>query len=410
MIADHLWKTRCVVLDAGMSPKYIGGITRGRTGLVVDKALPQHRDKLLAGDLKGVPVLELTAIPVDVGTLRVVGTFIRENGLQTVVGLGGGSVLDAVKLAALFTSDPSLPIFAERHAKRSGLLVLPPVTATKERPKTILMPSTVGTGAEVSGVACLDTAVGRRLIVSRHLAGDTAMLDAGHLATLPTALVFEGLLEAFLRVAGTMIGSTANIFDDDGYTLIQRIIRLGQRLLKGESLELRLAAGRLSMETHTGWALMGRNPYGAKHWYVANELAYVTGARKMTATASVIGPIWREIASGGAAWGDKARLDELWSVVRDVEPSLDRSPGDGIDELMWRWGIARLSTISKDAEARTADASILNWGGALPMLRGIDSVQVQHVLAEAAATVEAAATAQDLPSPVGQLRVAGERG
>ncbi len=409
MIADHLWKTRCVVLDAGMSSKYVGGITRGRTGLVVDKALPQHRDKLLAGDLKGVPVLELTARPVDVGTLRVVGTFIRENGLQTVVGLGGGSVLDAVKLAALFTADPSLPIFAERHAKRSGLLVLPPVTTTKERPKTILMPSTVGTGAEVSGVACLDTAVGRRLIVSRRLAGDTAMLDAGHLATLPTALVFEGLLEAFLRVAGTMIGSTANMFDDDGYSLIQRILRLSQRLLRGDSLELRLAAARLSMETHTGWALMGRNPYGAKHWYVANELAYVTGERKMAATASVIGPIWREIANGAAAWGDKARLHELWSVVRDVEPSLDPSPGEGIDELMSRWGIAGLGAISKDTEERTADATVQNWGGALPMLRGIDAVQVQHVLAGAAVTVGLAATTQILPSPVGQLRVAGER-
>lgn len=410
MIADHLWKTRCVVLGAGMSPKYIGGITRGRTGLVVDKALPQHRDKLLAGDLKGVPVLELTARPVDVGTLRVVGTFIRENGLQTVVGLGGGSVLDAVKLAALFTADSSLPIFAERHAKRSGLLVLPPVTTTKERPKTILMPSTVGTGAEVSGVACLDTAVGRRLIVSRRLAGDTAMLDAGHLATLPTAMVFEGLLEAFLRVAGTMIGSTANMFDDDGYSLIQRIIRLSQRLLRGDSPELRLAGGRLSMETHTGWALMGRNPYGAKHWYVANELAYVTGERKMAATASVIGPIWREIASGAAAWGDKARLHELWTVVRDVEPSLDPSPGDGIDELMSRWGIAGLGAISKDMELRTADATVQNWGGALPMLRGIDAVQVQHVLAGAAAATRTAAAAQILPSPVGQLRVAGERG
>ena len=162
------------------------------------------------------------------GTLREVGSFIRENGLQTVAGLGGGSVLDAVKLAALFTADPGLTIFAERHAKRSGLLVLPPITNPKDRPKTILMPSTVGTGAEVSAVACLDTAVGRRLIVSRHLAGDVAVLDAGHLATLPKHLVFEGLLEALLRVAGTMIGSQDSIFDDDGYVLIQRIVRLGR--------------------------------------------------------------------------------------------------------------------------------------------------------------------------------------
>ena len=51
---------------------------------------------------------------------------------------------------------------------------------------------------------------------------------------------------------------------------------------------------------------MGRDPYGAKHWYLASELAYVTGARKMTATASVIGPVWEEIGKGASAWGDAA--------------------------------------------------------------------------------------------------------
>ncbi|WP_232481412.1 daptide-type RiPP biosynthesis dehydogenase [Arthrobacter sp. YN] len=404
MIADHIWRTRCVILDDGTAAEYIGGLTRGRTGLVVDSHLAGHRDKLLAGHLNGAPVLELDATPVTVETVRAVGSFIRENGLQTVAGLGGGSVLDAVKLAALFTADPGLAIFAERHAKRSGLLVLPPVTNPKERPKTILMPSTVGTGAEVSAVACLDTAVGRRLIVSRHLTGDAALLDAGHFATLPKQLVYEGLLEAFLRVAGTMIGSHHSIFDDDGHALIQRIVRLGQQLSCKDAPELRLAAARLSMETHTGWALMGRNPYGAKHWYVANELSYVTGARKMTATASVIGPIWREIGEGAAGWGDSTRLKHLWNMVTATEPSLDPDPGRGIDELMWQWGITGLPSITEEILVRTTDASIRNWGGGLPMLRGIDAAQIQHVLNAAAGGPHI------LPGPTGNLREAGERG
>lgn len=384
MIADHGWRTRCIIIDDGTSPKYVGGLTRGRTGLVVDSALTVHRDKLLAGDLKGVPVLELSAASVTVETLRNVGSFIRENGLQTIVGLGGGSILDAVKLAALFTADPGLTVFAERHAKRSGLLVLPPITNPKDRPKTILMPSTVGTGAEVSAVACLDTAVGRRLIAARHLAGEVAMLDAGHLATLPRHLVFEGLLEAFLRVAGTMIGSRQSIFDDDGHALIQRIVRLGQLLTVHDAPELRLTAARLSTETHLGWALMGRNPYGARHWYLANELAYVSGARKMTATASVIGPVWEEITNGAAAWGDRRRLQQLWSVVTNEVPGLTVNPALGINELMSLWGIAGLKTITEETLVRTTDAAIRNWGGPLPMLRGIDAAQVQHVLTAAA--------------------------
>ncbi|WP_284978094.1 daptide-type RiPP biosynthesis dehydogenase [Arthrobacter sp. fls2-241-R2A-200] len=380
MIADRTWNTRCVILDHGVSAKYVGALTRGRTGLVVDNALPEHRDRLLAGGLKGVPVLGLDAMPVTRETLRTVGHFLHENGLQTVVGLGGGSVLDAVKLAAVFTADPTLADLAEVHAKRSGLLVLPAIRNNEERPKTVLLPSTVGTGAEVSGVACLDTAVGRRLIASPHLSGDVAVLDGGHLATLPRHLVLEGLLEAFLRVAGTLTGSSANRFDDDAYSLMQRIIRLGLRLAHVDAPEMRLAAARLSMETHTGWSLTGRNPYGAKHWYVANELAYVTGVRKMTATATVIGPIWEEIVNGTAAWGDRGRLDELWAAVREVEPTLASNPASGINELRRHWGIAKLPTLREETLMQTSDAAIQSWGGVLPMLRGIDVAQIQHVL------------------------------
>jgi NADP-dependent alcohol dehydrogenase len=404
MIADRTWNTRCVVLDPGMAPNYIGELTRGRTGLVVDNALAGQRDALLAGDLKGAPTLELNATPVNVETLRLVGSFIRKHGLQSVVGLGGGSVMDAVKLAALFTADPSLTIFVERHAKRSGLIVLPPVAYPNERPRTVLMPSTEGTGAEVSAVACLDTAVGRRLIASRHLSGDVAVLDADNLATLPTRLLFEGLLEAFLRVAGTMVGSSSSMFDDDGHSLLARIVRLGNRVTREDSPELRLTAAHLSMETHTGWALIGRDPYGAKHWYVANELAHVTGARKMTATASVIGPIWEEIANGIAAWGDRGRLLKLWSAVLGADPSLDPNPAKGINQLMWRWGIAGLEVIGEHALMKTSEAALQNWSGGLPMLRGLDAVQIQHVLSKAGLEQ------QILPGPVGELRAARERG
>ncbi|MHC6222372.1 daptide-type RiPP biosynthesis dehydogenase [Arthrobacter sp. MMS24-S77] len=363
-----------------MPANYLGTLIRGRTGLVVDSALTGHRDRLLDGDLKEAPVLELGAGPVSFATLTVVADFMRAHGLETVVALGGGSVLDAVKLSALFSSDPCFAEFAARHAKRSGLIVLPFGTEPKARPRTVLMPSTVGTGAEVSAVACLDTDVGRHLIASPHLSGDLAVLDVAHFATLPRHLVFEGLLEAFLRVAGTMIGSSRSIFDDDALSLLARIVRLGHRLRHEDSAELRLAAARLSIETHTGWSLIARNPYGAKHWYVANELAYLTGERKMTATATVIGPIWDEIESGGTAWGSPRRLSELWSAVADVDPSLGRSAASGIRELLQRWGVQGRDDLGEQTAVKTANLAVSHWGGALPMLRGIDPAQIQHIL------------------------------
>lgn len=384
MIADRTWKTRCVILGEGMSSKYVGSLTRGRVGLVADAALVAHQCTLLDGDLRGVAVMPLDAVPVSVGTLRDVVGFIQEHRLDTVVAMGGGSILDAVKLAAMFSADPSLAIFVERHAKRSGLLVLPPVPFSSKRLKTVLLPSTVGTGAEASGVACLDTAVGRRLLASPQLAGDVAVLDAGHLATLPRGLVLEGLLEAFLRVAGTMAGSTASMFDDDGHHLLSRIVRLGEQLGRDDSLESRLLAARLSMETHTGWSLTGRNPYGAKHWYVANELAYLTGARKMAATAPLIAPIWEEIERGNALWGDAGRLRMLWSAANSEEV-FDARPSTGIAELIQKWDIPKLRGVDEAILKDAAAASVRHWGGALPMLRGISSLQIQHVLRTAVA-------------------------
>ncbi|WP_347108490.1 daptide-type RiPP biosynthesis dehydogenase [Paenarthrobacter sp. S56] len=416
MIADRTWKTRCVILGGGMTAKYVGSLTRGRVGLVADAALEGHRNRLLGGDLKGVPVMNLTASPVTVRTLRDVVGFAQVHRLDTLVGLGGGSVLDAVKLGALFAADPALAIFVERNARRSGLLVLPPLPHSKRRPRTVLIPTTVGTGAEVSAVACLDTAVGRRLLASAQLAGDVAVLDPGHLATLPQALVLEGLLEAFLRVAGTMAGSTPNAFDGDGHQLLARIVSVGERIRIDDSGCARLAAARLSMETHTGWSLVGRNPYGAKHWYVANELAYLTGARKMTATASVIAQVWEEIVNGNAAWGDSRRLNRLWSEARREAPGLDPDPAKGIAELMSRWGIPQLKGVSHQTIGSAAAAAIRNWGGVLPMLRGLSAFQVQHVLraaeapaaeapaAEAPAAEAPAVEAPGLPAPTAQGR------
>jgi len=389
MIADRTWKTRCVILHPGMAAKYVGSLGRGRVGLVTDSSLGTHRDRLLDGDLKGVQVLGLDAAPVNMRTVRAVAEFIHQHRLDTLVGLGGGSVLDAVKLGAMFFADPSLAIFVERNANRSGLLVLPPVPPSSKRPKTVLLPTTVGTSAEVSAVACLDTAVGRRLLASPQLAGDVAVLDAGHLATLPQGLVLEGLLEAFLRVAGTMIGSGASMFDNDSYHLMARIVRLGEEVRRHDSPETRLAAARLSMETHTGWSLIGRNPYGARHWYVANELAYLTGTRKMTATASLIASVWEEIGNGNVAWGDASTLNKLWFEATLGLPHLHPDPSQGVAQLIEEWGIPRLTGCSEETVRDAAAASLRNWGGVLPMLKGLSLGDVLHVLRRA--------TRHDLP-------------
>ena len=79
-----------------------------------------------------------------------------------------------------------------------------------------------------------------------------------------------------------------------------------------------------------------------------------------------------------------------------AEPSVDLDPVQGIKELMWNWGITGLKHISEETLLRTTDATIRNWGRALPMLRGIDAFQIQHVLNAAAGGHHL------LPSPTGE--------
>lgn len=374
-----------MISSEGMAARHLATFVRGRCALIVDSALPTQRDELVDGPLKGAAVLEVDASPLTASGGAKLAEFIRSHDVETVIGLGGGSVMDAVKISALVAGEPSLLDFVVRRASRSGLIVLPPTATSRQRSRTILIPTTVGTGAEVSAVACLDTDFGRRLLVSDELSGDVAVLDAAHYSTLPRGLVFEGILEAFLRVAGTMIGSSPSIFDDDGFSLLKRMIHLGNRLTVEDTSELRLQAAKLSMESHTGWALAGRDPYAAKHWYVANELAYVTGARKMTATATIIGPVWDEIEGGANVWGDRGRLSKLGSVMAGADASLARSAAKGIRDLIMRWDIARLERISSQSAIDAAASAIKNWGGALPMLRGIEPTQIHTIFRNAGA-------------------------
>ena len=153
------------------------------------------------------------------------------------------------------------------------------------------------------------------------------------------------------------------------------------------------------METHTGWSLIGRNPYGARHWYVANELAYLTGARKMTATASLMAPVWQEVMNGNVAWGDADRLNKLWCEATTGLPQLDPDPSRGIAQLIQEWAIPRLTGCSEETVQHVAAASLRNWGGALPMLKGLRMCDVLHVLR--------CASRNDLPE--GKPRSARER-
>lgn len=309
----------------------------------------------------------------------------RLDGSDLVVAVGGGALLDQAKLAALLHADPAQRArFTVRD--RSGLVLLP---ATVEPVLALVaVPTTVGTGSEVSSVACLASARGKRLVMGAGLQPDLAVLDPLATRTLPPELLAEGALEILFRVSGMYAGDHQDqpVEDALALALLAAVVRLGGELRDeraagragGDGLRLELA--RLSGLSHTPWITLSRDPCACKGWYLANELSTALGLRKMTAAAALLPALWESILAPDARWGSARRLARLWETLRAAEPGLPDDPVAGIATLIDSWRVERRIAAQPDLIEATAAASVRAWGAGLPMLAGLSTADVQHVL------------------------------
>jgi alcohol dehydrogenase class IV len=99
----------------------------------------------------------------------------RNFGAQAVIGFGGGSPMDTAKVVAVLLSG---------EQDLSAMYGVQQVTAS--RPPLILLPTTAGTGSEVTNVAVITTgATSKRGIAADPLYADMAILDADLTLGLP---------------------------------------------------------------------------------------------------------------------------------------------------------------------------------------------------------------------------------
>ncbi|WP_429977541.1 MpaA2 family daptide-type RiPP [Microbacterium sp. NRRL B-14842] len=301
-----------------------GRLTAGRDTLVIADAAVAHTFPTA----QQVRRMTVDASAVDeVGVLLIADEIIRRPP-EVIVAVGGGSVLDASKIAALALSPGRLFDFALRHAATAALTVLPDAPPPVD---IIAMPSTLGTSSETNSVAILRNRYGSRLLIGRPLRPRHAVLDPERLATLSPAAVREGALEAFLRVAGASTSPRTERAERDARLLGRALLEVAA----GEAISAagRLRLARLSAATQRTAALRGPDPYSARHWYLANEVAFHLGVRKMTATVAVIAAVWRRIGAGDLRWGDRVSLDAFWTGVVGAT-GLPREPAAGIAALV----------------------------------------------------------------------------
>ncbi len=114
----------------------------------------------------------------------------EENGIDVVIGIGGGSSLDIAKVTAVSVTNEGdvTGFFGIDQVKKPGL-------------KTILIPTTAGTGSEVTPIAILSDHEEKlkKGIVSAHLFPEVAILDAELTVSMPPKVTASTGMDALIH-------------------------------------------------------------------------------------------------------------------------------------------------------------------------------------------------------------------
>ncbi|MFP8963762.1 bifunctional acetaldehyde-CoA/alcohol dehydrogenase [Streptomyces nanhaiensis] len=140
----------------------------------------------------------------------------REFEPDTIVALGGGSPIDAAKVMWLMYEHPEIA-FADTKEKFSDIrkraFTFPPLG---ERARLIAVPTTSGTGAEVTPFAVIsDPAAARKYPLADYaLTPDVAIVDPVLTATLPPAVTADSGFDALTHATEAYVSVYANDYTD----------------------------------------------------------------------------------------------------------------------------------------------------------------------------------------------------
>lgn len=160
------------------------------------------------------------------------GQWARESRRDLLVGIGGGSVLDCTKAAALLACHPG-PIEQFYGVDKVPGPCLP----------TILLPTTAGTGSEMTSNAVIsDTAVQRKVgVVSHYLYARSVILDPELTRSLPPFQTAVTGLDALVHAVESFVSRHATPFTDALNQQAMRMIlgSLRRAVTDGQDMEAR---------------------------------------------------------------------------------------------------------------------------------------------------------------------------
>ncbi len=171
-----------------------------------------------------VEVFSDIGVEPDFATVKKAIAMMQQSQPDTIIALGGGSVLDAAKIIRLFYEYPDLKLkevpvnFLDfRHR----LVVFPKPAGVQ----LVAIPTTSGTGSEVTPFAVLSAgpendppqaneSIHKLSLIDESLLPDIAIIDANLTKTLPQDITVDTAFDALTHALESLVSSYASDYTD----------------------------------------------------------------------------------------------------------------------------------------------------------------------------------------------------
>ena len=220
-------------------------VATDKTFIVTDSTMVKlgHLDKVKAIlSEKGTESQHFDAVEADpsLTTVKKCLTQVMEFNPDMIIGLGGGSPMDAAKAVWAFYEHPDLAEMEWDELRRAL-----PRRPLQQKARYVAIPTTSGTGSEASFGAVISThevdPPQKRLLFHFQFAADVAIVDAELAATMPpdvtAATGYDAMVHAIESYVG---GDTPVIIDGLAVTAIKTILEwLPQAVAEGSNVTAR---------------------------------------------------------------------------------------------------------------------------------------------------------------------------
>ncbi len=329
-----------IVFGAGRI-RELGVVARefGRRVCVITGSRPDRYPGLLEGlRVEGLDIaLETISGEPTISTVSEAAARVREVGSDLLIGVGGGSVLDAAKAVAAFATNPGDPL--------EYLEVIGRAQPLREDPLPVIaIPTTSGTGSEVTRNAVLGSFEHRMKVSLRspRMLPRVALVDPSLSLGLPPALTASTGMDAFTQLIEPFVSSRSNPMTDalcrEG---LARVVRSLERAYEnGSNLVARVDMALASLMSGLALANAG---LGAVHG-LAGPIGGMFAAPHGALCAALLAPTMavnlRAIRRRLPGSEFERRFDELGEIVTRS------SAARGEDAVLWVDGLARRLLIS----------------------------------------------------------------